>query len=402
MNKIITLIIVLIIFFYLSYKKYQKEHFNFKEELKIFFDKNKTILWSNDEKLDNVNYSLDTITFNRTNDIYYSNEIIFNEFSNFNGLILKPLNEISDFTIGFMNIEINKEESESKNTESEDNKSKNNDNLQFGIKFLGDNYIQIIENNEIINLDYCFDKNITNCEKTNDKYKYKENDILGMNIINSRMNFFIIKNKDNDFKGIRIHRSQIIVDFPLKAVVINKVKKNKIQNNVWTSSLLIPPPSPWSVEYSSLNKYNQKEMPKQIDLDREVVIEAPAPVVEEREIDPFMKVIIINEARLIGNKNLKIKSEVNNINQNYINKLFEISIRLKLKENRDNISLLIPVNQSIIVNRNNKLSDIEIDLAEYVNYFYRKEFTAEIMFRRSRSLGEQFSIISNKFTVLRD
>lgn len=300
-----------------------------------------------------------------------------------------------------MNVKINNEESES--TEEGKNKEESK-NLQFGINFLGDNYIQIIENNEIINLDYCFDKNITNCEKTNDKYKYKEHDILGMNIINSRMIFFIIKNKDNDFKGIRIHKSQRLVDYPLKAVVINKDKQNKIQNNVWTSSLLIPPPSPWSVEYTSLIQYNQKEMPKQIDLDRnEIVIPpAPAPMVEEREIDPFMKVIIINDARLIDNKKLIIKSEVNNINQNYLNKLFEISIRLKLKENRDNISLLIPVKESIMVNKNNELSDIEIDLTEYVNYFYRKEFTAEIIFRRSRSLGEQFSIISNKFTVLRD
>lgn len=385
MNKIITLIIVLIIFFYLSYKKCQKEHFDIKEELKIYFDKNKTMLWTNNEKLDNINYSIDTITFNKSNEIYYSNEKIFNELSNVNGLILKPFNDIKDFTIGFIN--------------DNENINENENNLNYGIKFLGNNYIQIIENNEIINMDYCFDKNITNCEKTNDKYKFRDHDILGMNIINSRMNYFIIKNKEDNFKGIRIHRSKGIANYPLSAVVINKNRKNKIQNNVWTTSLLIPPPSPWSVEYTSLIKYNQREMPKQVDLDREeVIVEAPAPVIVKEEVDPFMKVINILEANLYENKKLIIKCEVNNINQNYLNKLYESSIRLTLNDDK-NINLLIPINSVLTVNRQNKLNDIEIDLSEYINYFYRKEFTAEVMFRRSRSLSQQFNIISNKVLV---
>lgn len=374
----------------MSYSKYKNEYFfSLNNNLTIYFDKNKTLLWSN-ENMDNVDYQLDTITFKKSKTIYYSNERIFNEFSNFNGLIFKPSNDIKDLTIGFHNIDVN---------EVEETKLKG---LDYGIKLLGDNYLQIMENKEVIDMDYCFDKNIVNCNKTNNKYKYKEGDILGMNIIDSRFNYFIIKNKNTTiYTGIRIHRSKKLVNYPVFACIINDKRRNTINNNVWTTSFITPPPAPWSVEYTSLINYRKRELPLRRSFDREVaVVEAPAPVVieEEPEIDPFEKVIRILEANLYNNSKLIVKCSLHNISQDYLNKLHQASIRLTLI-NDDDLKLIIPINDTLVINRQNMLNDIEIDISEYINYFYRKKFYVEVIFRRSRSMSQQFNITSNKFQV---
>ena len=60
MEKIITLVIILILFFHLTYMKYKKEHFNLMI-IKIYFNKNKSILWNN-KNFNNINYNFENVT----------------------------------------------------------------------------------------------------------------------------------------------------------------------------------------------------------------------------------------------------------------------------------------------------------------------------------------------------
>lgn len=389
MEKIITLVIILILFFHLTYMKYKKEHFNIIDDnIKIYFDINKNMLWNN-KNFGNINYNFENITFNKSSNIYYSNQRIFNELSDFNGLIFQPGKNIKNFTIGFHNIDL------------KDLENIELDNLDFSIKLLGNNILQIVENKEIINIDYCV---VGGCNNTTDKYQYDDNNYLGLNIINSKFNFFIIKKFQNNYTGLRLHRSKNLVNFPIFACIINNVNKNNIKNTNWTSSQISQAPSPWSVEYISKLRYDRRELPSQIplDIETETPVESPVEAPADEPLYPFEKVIVITEATLQNNINLIINSKVYNITQEYLDDLHEVNVKLSLMDKED-LGLVIPIRNDLYIfnETENRLNDIQVNLEQYKNYFYKKDFTAEIILRRSRSMSEKFNIVSKKFKVIK-
>lgn len=389
MKNLVILFFTLIMFFYLIYDKYKKEYFNtIQDNIKIKFNINDLILW-NHNNFSNVEYKYENILFNKTNGVFYSNQRIFNEFSKFNGLIFKPKKNTKNLSIGFQNIEINELE------------NKELDNLQFSIKLIGNNFLQIIENNEPVKIDYC---SVNEC---NDKYKYHDNDILGINIIDSKFNFFILKKTELGYAGLRLHRSNNIVTYPIFACILNKINSNTLSNIIWTRSHIIQEPSPWYVEYISKLKYDKLSLPPKISMDEEI-IEAPGPAVDETtgpatdESYSFERGIIIFEAKMYNNDYIIIKSKVHNITQEYLDEIFDISIKLTLKDDNTK-SLFIPIkNDLFIFNENeNRLNDITLNLDSNKNYFYRKEITSQIILRRSKSLSEKFNIESNIFDVIK-
>ena len=134
MLTIFILLISVLIYFYLIYKKSIHDNFSMIKEItkpKIRFDMNNIVTWLNYD-MSSVNKELDTTTFEVNTFPFYSNHTIFNEKDEFIGFFFTPSNKIKDFKIGLSNIE-------------EDELKKSVNDLDFCYELEGDYTLRIKE-----------------------------------------------------------------------------------------------------------------------------------------------------------------------------------------------------------------------------------------------------------------
>jgi hypothetical protein len=406
MLTIFILLFSILIYLYLIYNKSSKDTFTVIKEIpkpKIRFDINKTVSWLNYD-MSNIKYNLDTTEFNITTLPFYSNKTIFNERDEIVGFFFTPSNTIKDFRIGLTNID-------------DKDLKKNINDLDFSYELEGDYTLRIKEKiNPILeddslkdyigsynyeNIDYCFDPEIEICKNRLDTYIYDKEDMLGILIDSGIINYVTIrKNEDNTYSSLLLHRSKNRITLPLKLTAINDKQINKIKYSIFLNSTYSIPEAPWSVELLNKYKYDSISLP----IKKELNQFSPAPVDEEtvRTYAPdysFEREINIKKAILSRDFTIVITTKTRNINQDFMDKLYGISIYLFNNEDKDKKLTLQYIKGDEKIELTDEIFEIKFNIEKYYSYFYKKGINIEMELRRGEFTNKSVNIISEAFAV---
>lgn len=406
MLTIFILLISILIYLYLIYNKSSKDTFTVIKEIpkpQIRFDINKTVSWLNYD-MSNIKYNLDTTEFNITTLPFYSNKTIYNEKDEIIGFFFTPSNTIKDFRIGLTNID-------------DKDLKKNINDLDFSYELEGDYTLRIKEKiNPILeddslkdyigsynyeNIDYCFDPEIAICKNRLDTYIYNKEDMLGILIDSGIINYITIrKNKDNTYSSLLLHRSKNRIKLPLKLTAINNKQINKIKYSIFLNSTYSIPEAPWSVELLNKYKYDSISLP----IKKELNQFSPAPAHEEtvRTYAPdysFEREINIKKAVLSRDFTIVITTKTRNINQDFMDKLYGISIYLFNNEDKDKKLTLQYIKGDEKIELTDEIFEITFNIEKYYSYFYKKGINIEMELRRGEFTNKSVNIISEAFAV---
>lgn len=384
--KTIILFILILLYLYFAYRKNYLQFFTIqvsKPEIKI--DKQDTLLWLHSEidkiSIDNTNF---TTTFQASQKIFKTNKNIKNDVSYYNGFYFQIEADIKNISIGLHHL----------------NNTDTIGNSDFSFLFLGNNTLSILENNKIQNINYCINLNKEHCLGNRNIYKYEENDSFGIVIHQHQVHYVIIREGKN--MGIIIHQSQNKISYPISPFIYNPKNNNTLSKFYWLNSGIVEPPTEWSLEVLNKLKYADIGLPPEIALshttspttsDDLVTSITPAPT----DFSWKKKVSIIDAS--INKTVLTILLKVSNIDQAYIDSLYDINILLSNNKTEkvlsipyfktDSLKLIDSVKFNLVLNT---------DIGTQIDYFYQKDIIITVKFRLSQFSGEE-NLLSNTFTL---
>ena len=385
----ILIFLIVIIIIALCFCKYSDEYFFNQDNISLMpslqFNNEDYIVFlhkNNDNIKNKVYYEYRQTIFKKSINFYYSNIKIYSPTDLKNGFLFKPI-RLKDLTIGFNHFE---------NKEIDNNNILSNLNFSFKIN---DNNLKIVEDGLEEIIDFCADPNIRLC--SSDRDLVINNNHLGMVIHNSYIHYIMVTRNKNNLKGVLIHRSKKPIKYPINLCIINKSHNNIMNDILWLSSYISTPIDlPWSVEYERKNIYNEKPIPKKKPLNRETEVEVIAPPPTNEEIDPFYKlpawskkIEILNASR--QNDLIKLKVKFHNIDQLYLNRMYQIKVKVW---HDDNNKLSIPLDQELKM-INKVIDNIFIDLSSYGNIFYKKDIKVQVIGLISEFANDTFNMNSN-------
>ena len=375
----IFLSVLILIFFLLSYDKYRKEFFK-TQDIEINLNFNNNILWLSNN-LDNINQIDKGTLFKKTNEKFYSNEMLYRNFE-YSGFIFKPDMNTNNIKIGL--------------------KNKNEKNMSFCYHIKGNNIFEILELDskgqlKSQNIDFCSVANIDKCLNKKNNYKYNNDDYLGIMINEDIIKYIIITKKyinDNiSYIANIIHKSINRPIFPFQISVENKKNENFINESYWINNSTLTK-NLWSVNIIDTSK--PIDMPP-----KKEIIDAPTFYYEEEEeeenytldnIPPWDKKIFIIGYNFTNNI-LKLKN-ITNLTETDIKFIKQMNINLIFNLDEQERVLKIPYQI-----KNNNITELEINILNYQDKLINiNEFFVYIDIIESDTIDEK-NIISNKKIV---
>lgn len=408
---IIVLIVLLILFFYFRNKKLLKQYFSISTtKPKVIIQKKDTLLWINPD-LKNIEFNIKNlnIDFLPTSMISYTNRSINSEMDFFQGFYFKLDDNLSDLKIGLHNARL-------------EDFQKPLTKINFCFSFISNRQFQIeetynpylendspINNQIIVNIDYCQNRNKKLCSKTKNTVKYDKDQAFVILIHENMINYILISKRGDSYSALLLHQSTNKILYPLYPVILNTKNKNSFSDFKWCSSGLTPPPTDYSVELLNPVKYGMIPLPPQESLQRyapqpsttDLHSDTPAPAPETQLFPWDRKIKIIHAVLNVDTKILNIFVKTFNINTLFLERLYGVNILLAIP-NKKNKNLSIPyipvLSKNNLTLDSDNIVNMNVYVGDHLNYFYQKNIQVKVVLR----LGEftsQNNIVSESFTL---
>ena len=411
--EIIILVIFILLLFYFRHKKLITQHFTISSSKPKIIIQNKTqMLWINQEmKNIETNVSDFTTSFLSAETPSYTNRSINSDMDFYQGFYFKLGDNVSNLKIGLHNGKL----LDFQNPISD---------IDFAFSFLEGNKLQITEKYNpyienalpkgkpnIIDIDYCQNKNKTLCLETKNTIQYQPEYGFAILIHENMINYCLLNINPQTRKpesALLIHQSTNKFTYPLYPLILNTEKRNKFQEFKWCSSQVVPPPTEYSVELLNPVKYGLLAEPPQESLNRyapqpsqtDLNPSGPAPAPEIPLFPWDRKIEILHAILYRPNKMLNIFVKAQNINSLFLERLYGVNILLSIpKKNKNLVIPYIPlISDNNLTLDENSVINMEVYIGDHLSYFYQKDIQVKVVLR----LGEftsQENIVSNSFIL---
>ena len=270
---LIPIIIILVLFFTIYYKKSYQEHFSNFGKLEINFNIKDSIFMISDN-LKNVTQTERGTIFKKSKDLIHSSDLIYSEDGTFQGFIfsIKPGNKMDPGKMDLGKMDPGKMDPVLGNKMKigfsnmlEDKKNE----IGHCFNILDENTFEIIErvtgtkNYVKENIDYCLDGQLEICYSTKNKFKFDpRKNMLAIVFNQDKVNYLIIsRNDDGGYGSMLIHKGTNAIKYPYNLKVICHDDEVLLPTLLWAKkNIVYESPVYWSVETKFKDQYDKEKL----------------------------------------------------------------------------------------------------------------------------------------------